>query len=89
MKLGDRLQGTVNEHGCFRHGGHENGMEPDSEEGTGGEWGNGTFRARQLLEENCGRDVKAVAELLYLLPVELSFFLQDQGHDTLAAQVAG
>jgi len=33
--------------------------------------------------------VKAVAEPFHLLPVELSFFLQDQGHNTLAAQVVG
>ena len=33
--------------------------------------------------------MKAMAELFHLLPVELSFFLQDQGHNTLAAQVVG
>ena len=33
--------------------------------------------------------MKATAELSHLLPVELSFFLQDQGHNTLAAQVVG
>src|ERR1700676_3617102 len=41
------------------------------------------------LEKYCGRNVKAVAEPFHLLPVELSFFLQDQGHNTLAAQVVG
>ncbi len=28
-----------------------------------------------------------MAELFHLLPVELSFFFQDQGHDTLAPQI--
>jgi hypothetical protein len=40
-----------------------------------------------LLEENCGRDVKAVAELFDLPSVQLTLFFQDRGHNTLAAQI--
>jgi hypothetical protein len=40
------------------------------------------------LEEHCWRDVKAMAEFLHLLPVELTLFFQNQGHNTLATQIA-
>jgi hypothetical protein len=39
------------------------------------------------LEKYRRRDVKALAELFHLLAVELSLFLQDQGHNALAAKV--
>src|SRR6267378_2277321 len=39
------------------------------------------------LEKHCWRDVKAVAEPFYLLSVELTLLFQNQGHNTLAAQI--
>jgi len=44
------------------------------------------FPGGRSLEENCGRDVKAVAELFDLPSVQLTLFFQDQGHNTLAAR---
>jgi hypothetical protein len=40
-----------------------------------------------LLEKHCRRDAKAVTKLFHLLSVQLPLFLQNQGHNTLAAQV--
>jgi hypothetical protein len=42
------------------------------------------FHVGRSSNENCWRNVKALAKLFHLLPVELSFFFEDQGHDTLA-----
>ena len=39
------------------------------------------------LEKHCRRDVEAMTELFHLLSVQLPLFLQNQGHNTLAAQV--
>src|SRR5882672_1589307 len=39
------------------------------------------------LEKHCRRDVKALTKLFHLLSVQLPFFLQNQGHNTLATQV--
>lgn len=39
------------------------------------------------LEKHCRRDVEAVTKLFHLLSVQLPLFLQNQGHNTLAAQV--
>jgi|SRR5690349_17495972 hypothetical protein len=39
------------------------------------------------LEKHCRRDVEAVAKFFHLLSVQLPLFLQNQGHNTLAAQV--
>jgi hypothetical protein len=48
-----------------------------------------TGRACRLnhLEKHCRRNVEAVTKLFHLPSVQLPLFLQNQGHNTLAAQV--
>ena len=57
------------------------------------EQGSGLFDGQPVsnpnaLEKHCRRDVEAVTKLFHLLSVQLSLFLQNQGHNTFAAQVA-